>query len=128
MMETFQDIADPTCVRLVNPADLAASFVTGVRLKSVTLEVTDEAVTEGRVQGGCRGGCPANRRHRSFPSLIRWTLALAPLSGRATSFENRSDTVKRNCAVQRCAVAHPAVTHRARPTISAERVSGGRGL
>lgn len=52
MMETFQDIADPTCVRLVNPADLAASFVTGVRLKSVTLEVTDEAVTEGRVQGG----------------------------------------------------------------------------
>ena len=44
MMETFQDIADPTCVRLVNPADLAASFVTGVWLKSVTLEVTDEAV------------------------------------------------------------------------------------
>ena len=52
MMETFQDIADPTCVRLVNPADLAASFVTGVWLKSVTLEVTDEAMTEGRVQGG----------------------------------------------------------------------------
>lgn len=47
MLVTFADIADPASVRLVDPADLAASFGPGVRLKAVTLEVTDEAVTEG---------------------------------------------------------------------------------
>jgi hypothetical protein len=50
MLVTFADIADPASVKLVDPADLAASFGPGVRLKSVTLEVTDEAVTEGRVE------------------------------------------------------------------------------
>lgn len=49
MLVTFGDIADPASVKLVDPADLAASFGPGVRLKSVTLEVTDEAVTEGVV-------------------------------------------------------------------------------
>jgi hypothetical protein len=51
MMVTFDDIADPASVRLVDPADLGASFGPGVRLKSVTLEVTDEAVTKGVVEG-----------------------------------------------------------------------------
>lgn len=51
MLVTFDDIADPLSVRLVDPTDLAASFGQGVRLKSVTLEVTDEAVTVGRVEG-----------------------------------------------------------------------------
>lgn len=51
MLVTFDDISDPTSVKLVNPADLAASFGPGVRLKAVTLEVTDGAVTEGRVEG-----------------------------------------------------------------------------
>lgn len=50
MLVTFGDIADPASVRLVDPADLAASFGPGVRLKSVMLEVTDEAVTDGRVE------------------------------------------------------------------------------
>ena len=50
MMVTFGDIADPTSVKLVDPADLAASFGLGVRLKSVTLEVTDEPVTVGAVE------------------------------------------------------------------------------
>jgi len=50
MMVTFGDIADPASVKLVDPDELAASFGTGVRLKSVTLEVTDEAVTEGVVE------------------------------------------------------------------------------
>jgi hypothetical protein len=50
MMVTFGDIADPASVKLVDPADLAASFGPGVRLKSVHLEVTDEAVTLGRVE------------------------------------------------------------------------------
>lgn len=50
MLVTFGDIADPASVRLVNPGDLAASLGPGVRLKSVTLEVTEEAVTEGLVE------------------------------------------------------------------------------
>ncbi len=47
---TFGDISDPTSVALVDPDDLAASFGPGVRLKSVTLEITDEPVSEGRVE------------------------------------------------------------------------------
>lgn len=50
MLVTFDDIADPASVKLVDPADLAASFGPGVRLKAVMLEVTDEAVTEGVVE------------------------------------------------------------------------------
>lgn len=50
MLVTFDDITDPMSVKLVDPADLAASFGPGVRLKSVTLEVTNEAVTEGMVE------------------------------------------------------------------------------
>lgn len=46
MLVTFADITDPTSVELVDPANLAASFGPGVRLKSVTLEVTDEPVTK----------------------------------------------------------------------------------
>jgi hypothetical protein len=51
MLVTFNDIADPLSVRLVDPTDLAASFGPGVRLKAVTLDVTDEAVTVARVEG-----------------------------------------------------------------------------
>jgi hypothetical protein len=51
MLVTFGDIADPASVWLVDPGDLAATFGPGMRLKAVTLEVTDEAVTEGVVEG-----------------------------------------------------------------------------
>lgn len=50
MLVTFDDITKPETVRRVNPADLAAVFGEGVRLKAVTLEITVEAVTEGRVE------------------------------------------------------------------------------
>jgi hypothetical protein len=50
MLVTFADIADPASVQLVDPKNLAASFGPGVRLKAVTLEVTDEAQTEGVVE------------------------------------------------------------------------------
>lgn len=50
MLVTFDDITDPASVKLVDPADLAATFGPGVRLKSVTLEVTNEAVTDGVVE------------------------------------------------------------------------------
>jgi hypothetical protein len=46
MLVTFDDIAKPETVRGVNPDDLAAVFGEGVRLKAVTLEITEEAVTD----------------------------------------------------------------------------------
>ncbi|MBL9062972.1 hypothetical protein [Tabrizicola sp.] len=51
MLVTFGEIADPASVKLVDPGDLAASFGPGVRLTTVVVEVTDEAVTEGVVEG-----------------------------------------------------------------------------
>ena len=51
MLVTFDDITKPETVREVDPEDLTAVFGEGVRLKAVTLEVTEEAVTEGRVEG-----------------------------------------------------------------------------
>lgn len=51
MLVTFDDITKPETVREVDPEDLAVVFGEGVRLKAVTLEITEEAVTEGRVEG-----------------------------------------------------------------------------
>ena len=47
---TFTDITDPKTVRRVDPDDLAATFGLGYRLRSVTLEITDEPVTRGEVE------------------------------------------------------------------------------
>jgi hypothetical protein len=49
MLVTFGDIAKPETVREVDPEDLSAVFGEGVRLKAVTLEITEEPVTEGVV-------------------------------------------------------------------------------
>ena len=51
MLVTFDDITKPKTVREVDPDDLAVMFGEGVRLKAVTLEITEEPVTEGRVEG-----------------------------------------------------------------------------
>ena len=50
MLVTFDDINDPKSVKKVDPANLAASFGSGVSLKSISLEITDEPVTEGKVE------------------------------------------------------------------------------
>lgn len=50
LLVTFDDVSDPRTVRQVEPDDLAASFGPGVRLKAVTLEITDDPVTEERVE------------------------------------------------------------------------------
>lgn len=50
MLVTFDDITKPETVREVDPEDLAAVFGEGVRLKAVTLEITEEAVSVGRVE------------------------------------------------------------------------------
>ena len=46
-MVTFADLDDPTSVELVNPDNLAASFGEGVKLKRITVQITDAPVTEG---------------------------------------------------------------------------------
>jgi hypothetical protein len=51
LLVTFGDINDPKSVRLVDPANLAASFGPGYRLDVITMTITDEPVTEGKVEG-----------------------------------------------------------------------------
>lgn len=52
MLVTFGDITKPETVReVVEQYDLSPEFGEGVRLKSVTLEITQEPVTVGRVKG-----------------------------------------------------------------------------
>jgi len=50
LLVTFTDINDPDTVQEVNPDDLSTTFGPGVSLKSITLEITDEAVTEGKIE------------------------------------------------------------------------------
>ncbi|MEL7190204.1 MAG: hypothetical protein AAGK17_11675 [Pseudomonadota bacterium] len=47
MLVTFGDLDDPTSVEKVDPLDLAATFGEGVKLKRITVEVTDDPVTTG---------------------------------------------------------------------------------
>ena len=49
-MVTFQDINKPASVRLVDPYNLSASFGPGYRIKSMTIEITDEPVTRGEIE------------------------------------------------------------------------------
>ena len=50
ILVTFTDITKPESVKKVDPANLAASFGPGVKLKTVTLEITSAPVTEGTVE------------------------------------------------------------------------------
>lgn len=50
MLVTFDDINDPKSVKLVDPANLAATFGPGFALKSIAIEITDEKVTKGKVE------------------------------------------------------------------------------
>ena len=47
MLVTFGDLDDPTSVERVDPDELAATFGEGVRLKRITVQVTDDPVTSG---------------------------------------------------------------------------------
>lgn len=42
----FGDIADPKTVERVDPDDLAASFGMGVKLRRITVQITEDAVTK----------------------------------------------------------------------------------
>lgn len=47
MLVRFRDVTDPTTVERVDPDDLAASFGEGVKLRRVTVQLTDDPVTTG---------------------------------------------------------------------------------
>lgn len=47
LLVTFGNIADPKTVAKVDPNDLAASFGPGVRLRRITVQMTDAPVTTG---------------------------------------------------------------------------------
>ncbi len=49
LLVTFRDIDDPKSVREVDPKNLSATFGPGVRLQSITIEVTDEPITPNRL-------------------------------------------------------------------------------
>jgi hypothetical protein len=47
LLVTFTDIRDPKTVAKVDPDDLAASFGPGVKLRRITVQITDDPVTTG---------------------------------------------------------------------------------
>ena len=49
VLATFEDISDPTTLRLVDPADLAAHFGANVSLKRAMIEITSDPITRGHV-------------------------------------------------------------------------------
>ena len=46
-MVTFTDIANPTTIKRVDPADLAASFRAGYKLNSISVTITDDPMSTG---------------------------------------------------------------------------------
>ena len=50
LLVTFDNLAWPGSVTEVKPYDLATAFGPGVKLKSLTLETTDEPVTKGQIE------------------------------------------------------------------------------
>lgn len=72
----FGDIADPKTVEEVDPANLAASFGPGVRLRRITLQLTDEAVTSG-IEG--RLGWLAHLENYRMDKNNPFTSSLSPM-------------------------------------------------
>jgi len=49
-MVRFRDISDPTTVEEVDPDNLAASFGSGIKLRRITVQLTDDPITTGIVK------------------------------------------------------------------------------
>lgn len=47
MLVRFQNVSDPTTVEKVEPGNLAGAFGEGMRLRRITVEMTDDRLTEG---------------------------------------------------------------------------------
>lgn len=50
ILVTFENLSDPTSVRLVDPEKLSESFGEGFSLQSISLEVTNDPVSPGKVE------------------------------------------------------------------------------
>lgn len=50
LLVTFKDINDPASVQLVEPDQLTTIFGSDIKLKRITLEITDKPVTRGKVE------------------------------------------------------------------------------
>jgi hypothetical protein len=50
LLVTFKDLNDPASVQQVEPDQLATIFGLDIKLKRITLEITDEPVTRGKVE------------------------------------------------------------------------------
>ena len=71
MLVRFGDIADPASVALVHPDDLAASFGEGVKLRRITVELTDDPVTTGiEKRLGWLGQIRGKYKAEEFPNDI----------------------------------------------------------
>ena len=68
---TFEDLTDPTSVRLVDPLDLASIFGEVISFKKLTISVTNEDVAEDVVEG-----------------LLEWLSDVAPGQLDGSRFEN----------------------------------------
>ena len=49
LLVAFDDINSPASVREVGPDDLGATYGEGYRLRSITIEITDEPLTRGKI-------------------------------------------------------------------------------
>lgn len=78
LLVTFTDTADPTTVREVDPDNLGTTFGSGVSLKRITLEITDEPVTEGKIESVLGWlddpNVLKNPGWRNLPSLFQTTI------------------------------------------------------
>lgn len=47
MLVRFRDIKDPRSVELVTPEDISAGFGSGIKIRRITMRITDDPVTKG---------------------------------------------------------------------------------
>ncbi|SMD12873.1 hypothetical protein SAMN06297251_13321 [Fulvimarina manganoxydans] len=50
LLVTFENINDPTSLKLVDPNDIQEAFGPGYKLRSITITITNEPVTKGRIE------------------------------------------------------------------------------
>ena len=77
MLVTFRDITDPKSVTQVDPTGLAAAFGPGVKLRRITVAVTDEPVTGG-IAG--RLGWLSSQRGSLIPATLQSSVEIKQLS------------------------------------------------
>jgi hypothetical protein len=78
----FGDLSDPRSVQKVDPENMEGSFGPGVRLQSITMQITDEPVTErirsilpwlDEIDGTLGGPAPVDHRKRTLPQSLTYS-------------------------------------------------------